>query len=176
MYTDTEVTIGKKGQGRDDAVTIILPFTPQTLAEAFRLIDVNGFDMEDPESAAKAMSEITIFSKHSDYLSDDDLKDLFYASDLAERIENLTSYDEELFEALLSKGESVEEALDAVDRGDIVFYANSTLADVAEEFYNEGMFSDEYLMKHIDFESIGRDLIADGYKEVGNGVLYDGPR
>lgn len=99
-------------------------------------------------------------------------EDIFHVSDIVEQIEALDRYDREKMMALIEDGEDLDDAAELATDGDIEFYSNTSLPDLAEEFASEEMFSREYLLQHIDWSSVARDLEYDGYREVNGGVLF----
>lgn len=160
----------------DDSKTVwlSLPFDEDDLNKALLSIDVDPDDEEDAFDRVLSGKDpspgYVVCGHESPYLSDENFDDIFAASDLCERIEDLD--DENILEALLADGDSLEDAIEECEDGDIDFYPNTNLTDLAEQFGEEGMFSDEYLREHVDWESVGRDLeLGDGYREVAGGVL-----
>ncbi len=154
-----------------------LPFTEDELDEALSAIGVStaeGSDVSDFDKMVSGEPAISYYVAEwqSDYLDETHFTNIFAASDLTERIENLDSYDIETLDALLEDGDGLEEALDAIEDQTVTFYKDRDLATLAEEFGDEGIFPEDYLLKHVDWESIARDLEYDGYTEVRGGVIY----
>lgn len=110
----------------------------------------------------------------SDYIPSDSDKyigDPFGANELIEEIESLDKSQSDLLDALLQDGYDLENAVTMTDKGDADFYPNTTLEDLAQEFNDEGLLTEEFLLEHIDWEGVARDLSFDGYREVAGGVL-----
>ena len=159
-------------------VELDLPFEEEELKEALLSIgattlDENGEEIDpfDLLVNEKPISSYEIDSFESDYLKDSDFQNLYAASDLVERIEDLDKNDEQVLKALLDDGEKLERALDEIEDGDIDFYPDTDLTELAQQFADEGLFSQDTLLEHIDYESLGRELSFDGYTEVSGGVL-----
>ncbi len=112
-----------------------------------------------------------VVGHESDYLTDKYFEDIYEASDLVERIENLKDWEATLLDALVEDGDALEEAIETVEDGDVEFYSNTNLTELAEQFGDEGLFSKEFLLSHVDWEAVGRELEIDGYTEVNGGVL-----
>lgn len=150
-----------------------LPFTPEELRDTLVSIGVDDFDPDDIDEATDAVKKVCVSEFKSDWLSDEiDYQDLFAASDLVERIEDLNDYESGLMDALIEDGATLDEAVsEAEDPGDVEWYPLMDFQDLAIRFVEEEMFSTEYLLQHIDYDSIGRDLSFDGYKYVNGGIL-----
>ena len=68
-----------------------------------------------------------------------------------------------MLRALIDDGEELEDAVEDIENGDVEFYPNTDLTGLAEQFVDEGFFDKDFLLQHIDFEAIGRELEIDGY-------------
>lgn len=165
----------------DDAaktVWLTLPFDEDDLAEALSdigvsLKDEDGEDIDtyDLIAAGESIGGYYVADWQSDYLKEEHFSDIFAASDLVERIEDLESWQTDLLDALMEDGDSLEDAIEETEDGDVDFYPNTDLTSLAEQFGDEEMFSKEFLLEHVDWEAVGRDLGMDGYVEVAGGVL-----
>lgn len=95
-------------------------------------------------------------------------------NELIREISELTLYERRELTAILEAGYyDLEDALTTFDNKCYAFYADMTLADVAEELVSEGMFGEipEPIMFYIDYEAIARDLGFSGYTETDDGVI-----
>lgn len=70
------------------------------------------------------------------------------------------------------RGEDVEDVFDKIS--DVIFYEGMSLAEVAEELVDEGVYGEvsESLKYYIDFEKLGNDLSYDDYYETSEGVFF----
>ena len=105
----------------------------------------------------------------TDYESDIDIKIGEYTSidelnEIAETIEALDDYEEEIVKALIGNGYSLEDAIDKKD--DVIVFNNcSTMTEVAEQYAEEVGLLDsipENLRYYFDFEAFGRDMSFEG--------------
>ncbi|MBR6050787.1 MAG: hypothetical protein IKP68_06250 [Clostridia bacterium] len=170
---------------------INLPFSDDELWDVLRSIGVvqtrYTFDqlaynepeeeVEDEEYDVRGLfdeGKWKVESIKSDYLPSDSDKyigDPFGANELIEKIELLDDSQSDLLDALLKDGYDLESAVTMTDDGDADFYPNTTLKDLAQVFNDEGLLKEEFLLEHIDWEGVARDLSFDGYREVAGGVL-----
>lgn len=150
-----------------------LPFSLEELHDTLVSIGIDEFDPNDPEEANAAVAKAYVSEFKCDQFADEiNYHNIFEASDLIERIEDLSSYELDLMYALLEDGETLEEAVtEAESPDDIEWYPNMDIKDLAMQFADEGLFSQEFLLEHIDYESIARDLAFDGYTTANGGVL-----
>lgn len=155
-----------------------LPFSEEDLNKFLASIGVDVDDEDDDESdydrlmageLPKAKWEVV--GHESDYLTDEHFEDIYAASDLAERIESLKDWELAALDALIEDGDKLEEAIEIVEDGDVEFYASTDLANLAQQFVDEGMFDKEFLLNFVDYDALGRALEDDGYTEVNGGVL-----
>lgn len=176
INTESKVLLRNEAdQSRE--IWLNLPFGEDDLNEALQSIGINPDDDEgaDPFDQLVRGEELPcgyyVADISSKYLKPDHLQNIFAASDLVERIEGLDSGQEDLLDALLEDGDDLETAVEECENGDIVFYPDTNLADLAEQFGEEEMFSKEFLLQHVDWEAVGRELSFNGYTEVAGGVL-----
>ena len=127
---------------------------------------------EDEE--AELMEQIHIDETHeeyfiTDYESDIDIKISEYTNieelnEIAEQLDSLSDYEEEIVSALLGNGYSLDDAIDKKD--DVMFFSGcSTMAEVAEQYADETGLLDsipENLRYYFDFEAFGRDMSYEG--------------
>ena len=105
----------------------------------------------------------------TDYESDIDVKIGEYTSidtlnEMAETLDELSDYDEEIVTALLGNGYTLEDAINRKD--DVYFFSGcSTMAEVAEQYADDTGLLDsipENLRYYFDFEAYGRDMSYEG--------------
>lgn len=96
----------------------------------------------------------------------EEYEDVERVNEIAERVDNLNSYDEEELEAMIDYGFDPEDALDKIADGDVLFYFDcDTMEDVAYEVVEQtGMLAgvDDTIARYFDYEAYGRDLDATG--------------
>jgi len=126
------------------------------------------------EEEKELMEQIKIDKTHeeyfiTDYESDIDIKIGEYTSierlnEIAEQLDDLSDYEEEIVSAMVGNGYSLEDAIDKKD--DVMFYSGcSTMAEVAEQYADETGLLDsipENLRYYFDFEAFGRDMSFEG--------------
>jgi len=100
----------------------------------------------------------------SEYANLDDL------NDIAEKMEDLSSYDIKKFKALMSEGYDFEYCFNNYE--DVEIYEETTINELAEQFVEEGLFGNipKSLINYIDYDAIARDLSMD-YTEVENDIV-----
>ena len=155
-----------------------LPYSEDELEAFLESIGVITDDDEEMETdtydllmSGECITRYEVVGHESDILSDDDFADLSTANELVERLESLDNWSEELILALMQDGDSLEEAIETAENCSADFYPNTSLEDLAEQYVDEGVFTQEFLMKFIDFKALGDALADDGYVEVNDGVL-----
>ena len=98
-------------------------------------------------------------------------------NDIAERVENLMDYEQDVLKVILEEHTSnIEEALRLVEGGNYVIWSGESMADVAERMAAE--FGDldnipEHLQHYIDYEAWGRDLAIEGTFLEGDGYFVE---
>lgn len=155
-----------------------LPYSEDEFEAFLESIGVIADDDEEMETdtydllmSGECITRYEVVGHESDILSDDDFADLSTANELVERLESLDNWNEELILALMQDGDSLEEAIEAAEDCSADFYPNTSLEDLAEQYVDEGIFAQEFLMQFIDFKALGEALADDGYVEVNDGVL-----
>lgn len=156
-----------------------LPFSEDDLSKLLASIGVViDDDEEDGESdydrlMAGELPNVKwkVVDYESDYLMDKHFDDIYAASDLVERIENLRDCEVITLDALIADGDELEQAIETVEDGDVNFYADTDLSSLARQFADEGIFHKDFLLGFIDYDALGRALEDDGYTEVNGGVL-----
>lgn len=174
-----KVTLNDAIQGNSEfkISRLDLPFDTSNLEGALSYIgiDCSDYDLTDEDDVKEALQLVCIIDFHSDYLTESDFEDLYEANTLVSDIESLSDDEIELMEALIADGDwNLREAVEeAQTQSNVVWYPNRTMREVAEEMVDDEMFDKEYLLQHIDYDSIAEDLMDDdSYSEVNGGVLY----
>ena len=103
-------------------------------------------------------SEFDLYHMFGEYVSIETL------NDIAEQLDGLSDYEEEIITALIGNGYSFDDAMNRKD--DVYFFSGcSTMAEVAEQYAEETGLLDsipENLRYYFDFEAYGRDMSFDG--------------
>ena len=141
---------------------------------------------EEEESALKQRIRIDALHEEyfiTDYETDVDIRISEYTSiselnTIAEALEDLSDYEQEIVSVLLGDGYSLEDALDKKDDC-YIYYDCSTMEEVAERYAEETCLLDsipENLRYYFDFEAFGRDLDCEGhyvFTDSGNCVCVN---
>lgn len=102
----------------------------------------------------------------------DNIEDL---NEMAETIANLSEWERDIVEALISEGDyDIEEAIEKCE--DVIVYSDcNNMSDVAEQYAEETGLLDsipENLRYYFDFEAYGRDMEIEGNFFYYNGDYY----
>ena len=144
--------LGKYNEGELIYKWVELPATEEELEAAKKEIGINEY-----------YEEWFITDYECDYLQIGEYDNIEELNEIAETVEGLADYEQEIVKALLDEGYDLEEAINTVD--DCIVYADcENMADVAYQMYEEGLLGDipEHLVNYIDWEAYGRDLSFDG--------------
>ena len=134
-----------------------LPYSEDEFEAFLESIGVIADDDEETETdtydllmSGECITKYEVVGHESGILSDDDFADLNTANELVERLESLDVRNEELIHALMQDGDSLKEAIEAAEDCSADFYPNTSLESLAEQYVDEGFFTQEFLMKFID--------------------------
>lgn len=165
--------LGKYNEGELVGKWINLPATEDGFE---KLLEDIGIGDERNDGGIYEEYEIHDFECNYDIRLEDLPSDLDELNELAERIENAEGDD--AFNALVEACDSMEEALDAYEENDYMFYPGVTdEEELGEYIVNEGLFAvdiPDELINYIDYEAIGRDhylgstgsFTSEGYIEM----------
>lgn len=184
--TDTKTklyiaNLGKYNEGELDGAWINLPYDEDQWEDLMISIhlahrDDNGDYVEGYEEDGVIYEEFAIHDYESDIpnFRVSEYSNPSVVNALISEIEGLEDYDYETFTALLeAETDDLGRALEIVNSGDATFYSGvDSLEELAMQFADEGILSNEFLMCHIDWEGVARDLSFDGYSETSGGVLW----
>lgn len=153
--------LGKYNEGELVYTRLQLPATKEEIKEAFERICVK--DNTEYEEAFISDSETDVAGLNDyihEYSGIDDL------NKLAEELENLDSYELDVFSAMLDYGLDTDEALSKIKDNEYMLYDGCySMADVAERYADEAGLLDsipEELRYYFDFECYGRDMKIEG--------------
>lgn len=174
LNTKTKIQLTNDSTG--DFTWIDLPTTDKDAFDALSEIGVVGdeyeddFDIFDPETYPAGFS---ITGIRSDLPIDKTTVGNYYLNEINEIIEEVEDLDDEdTWEAVLEYySNNVPDALAAMRDYDIEFYSGIDLTELAEQFADEGVISNETLLQYIDYEALGDELRNNGYVETDKGVL-----
>ena len=82
---------------------------------------------------------------------------------VCKRIGKLNTEELYILNALYEALEDIEKALDYYESDKYVYYGCITMKEVAQEFLNGAHAIPSYFKKHIDYKSIARDMLNNGY-------------
>ena len=152
-----------------------LPFTEDELDECLENIGVITDDDEtdtyDLLMKGESIVRYEVARSSSDILEDKHFADLDAANELVNRLEDLEEDDIELLDALIADGDDLEKAVTTIEDMSATFYSGMSLTDLAKEYVDEGLFTNEFLMNYIDYEALGEALSDEGHIEICGGVL-----
>jgi len=109
-----------------------------------------------------------------DYYNIDEYEDIEELNDLAEYYEGLDEHDQIKLKYVIDDQRlTIKDAL-YFELGDIMFYQNMDLKEVAVHMVEESLFGEipESIKNYIDYEAIAIDLGYDCYVETDQGVFY----
>ena len=115
--------------------------------------------------------EYFITDYECEYMEDiNEYSNLNILNDIAEKMENLSSFDMKKFKALISEGYDFEYSFNNYE--DVEIYEETNMNELAEQFVEEGVFGDipKSLINYIDYDAIARDLSMD-YTEIENDIV-----
>ena len=90
---------------------------------------------------------------------------------VCKRIGKLNTEELYILNALYEALEDIEKALYCLESDDYVFYEKMTMEEVAQKFLEGAHAIPSYFKKHIDYKSIARDMLNNGYYITAYGVI-----
>ena len=144
-----------------------LPMNEDLLAESIENELQRGKEICESENYHE---EIFISDYECEYMEVEEYDNLDNLNDIAEKMENLSSYDMKRFKALMSEGYDFEYSFNNYE--DVEIYEEITINELAEQFVEEGLFGDipKSLINYIDYDAIARDLSMD-YTEIDSDIV-----
>ena len=92
-------------------------------------------------------------------------------NELCQRISCIDGNKVSAFNAIFEVLGYFEDALDCLESDDYVFYEGMTMEEVAQKFLEGAHAIPSYFKKHIDYKSIARDMLDNGYYNTDYGVI-----
>lgn len=153
--------LGKYNEGELVYTRLQLPATEEEIQEAYARICVKDNTEYEEAFISDSETDVAGLNDHiHEYSGIDDL------NELAEELENLDSYELDVFSAMLDFGLSTDEALAKVKDSDYMLYDGCySMEDVAERYAEETGLLDsipEGLRHYFDFAAYGRDMEIEG--------------
>lgn len=165
--------LGKYNQGVLDYVWLSLPATSEAIAEAMDAIQVSHDGIHYLSDGIGGIAKNDIYGEYEEYFITDyecefykvgEYENIDSLNELAEEIENLADYEQDIVKALINEGYSLEEAIEKKD--DCILWDDcDSMTDVAYRYIEEcDMFNGapEWITNYFDYEAFGRDLSYDG--------------
>ena len=90
---------------------------------------------------------------------------------LCKRIGKINTEELYIVNALYEALEDIEKALDYYESDKYVYYGRMTMKEVAQEFLQGAHAIPGFFEKHIDYKSIARDMLDNGYYITNYGVI-----
>ena len=118
--------------------------------------------------------EYFISDYECDYYDINEYENIKDLNALAEYYEGLDEHDQIKLKYVIDDQRlTIKDALD-FELGDIMFYQNMNLEEVAECRVDESLFGEipESIKNYIDYKAIAIDLDCEGYVETDQGVFY----
>ena len=166
--------LGKYNEGILDYVWLDLPATADEIAAAFDNIEVSHDDIHYYSDGLGHVAMTDYYGEFEEYFITDyecdfynigEYESLDSLNEIAEQIDGLLDYEQEIVKALMSEGYSLEDALNNYE--DVIVYSGcDNMTDVAYEYIEEsGMFNGipDCITNYFDYEAFGRDLSFDGH-------------
>lgn len=137
--------------------------------------DIDPSEIEDDEEEEEEEITFEHFGEGYDNIESwfNNRKDEFRREDI-EALNDLDDDDLEKLDALIeTQGAHYIDPDITGDLDDIEFYKDYDLAQLAEEFVEEGIFGEisDTLKRYIDYDSLGGELRFDDYAETERGVI-----
>lgn len=155
--------LGKYNEGELIGEWVTLPISEEELKKVFERIGIN-----------ERYEEFFITDYECDYYTIGEYDNISELNEIAETVEGLDEYEQDIIKALLNDGYNLQEALDQKD--DCILYADCfDMEDVAIQYCEEcGVLSSipEHLQSYFDFAAFGRDMSFEGhFIETDKGML-----
>lgn len=164
--------LGKYNEGELIGEWLTLPATEEELEVVLNSIGIS----DKPDKDGNYYEEYFITDYESDLNIEvgeyDNINEL---NDMAQQIEDMDEYDKEIITALMSNGDTFEEAIEHKDDC-IIYYGCEDMEDVARQYADETGLLDsipEDLRFYFDFKTFGRDMGFEGtfiFTDNGNCV------
>ena len=159
--------LGLYNEGKLVGEWVTFPINEDEQEELFTRIGIDEtheeYFMTDYES------DIDLYAIYGEYVSIETL------NDLAEEVNGLDCFEEEVVTALMANGYNFEQAMKAKD--DVIIYRDcSDMEDVAREYADETGLLDsipENLRYYFDFEAFGRDMGFEGEFHFYKGDCFE---
>lgn len=153
--------LGKYNEGELLGEWVSLPVTEDELNAVFDTIQICHGETVYADCFGNPYEEYFITDYETDFgIEIHEYANLDDLNELAETLEYLSNYDEDIVKALLSDGFDLEEALKKKDDC-MVYWQCENMEDVARQYAEEtGLLNEvpESLRDYFDFEAYGRDM------------------
>lgn len=169
--------LGQYNEGILNFVWLSLPASDEEIAAAFDQIQVSHDGVHyysDGLGHASTEAHKDFYGEYEEYFITDyecdfmeinEYSNLEVLNEIAEQIESLDEYEQEIVKALIDDGYTLEQALEEKDNCYVYSGCNS-MAEVAEQYAEETGLLDsipENLRYYFDFEAFGRDMSFEGH-------------
>lgn len=148
--------LGKYNEGELIGKWVDLPIDDEDLESVYAEIGINEYYEE---------TFITDYECDLDGVEVNEYDSISELNDMAEKLEELDSYDIEVITAMMSEGYTLDEAIDKKD--DVMFWSDcDDMEDVAIAYCEECGILDnipDHLRNYFDYEAFGRDMSFEGH-------------
>lgn len=147
--------LGKYNEGHLIGEWVSLPIDNNKLKEVKKRIEINKYYEE---------MFVTDYECDIDGVKVNEFDDIEELNEMTKTLEELDETDKEIIGAIMSRGYSINEAIDKKDDV-MIFYDCNDMEDVAMQYCKECGILDEmseHLQSYFDFAAYGRDLEIEG--------------
>jgi|GEM_PF-2921732 len=145
--------------------------------EDFEILEEIGITEEDIEDGNYTILKADFDTIKVDFFDEDDTIEDYV--ELQNAYNLMHDYEREVLDSILELDyytiNSVNDIIEMINNNTVdkwILYSGMSMAEIAEEYVDEGFDIPDSIKYYIDFDSMGQDMMLDGnYYEVSNGVL-----
>ena len=145
--------------------------------EDFEILEEIGITEEDIEDGNYTILKADFDTIEVDFFDEDDTIEDYV--ELQNAYNSMHDYEREVLDSILELDyytiNSVNDIIEMINNNTVdkwILYSGMSMAEIAEEYVDEGFDIPDSIKYYIDFDNMGRDMMLDGnYYEVSNGVL-----
>ena len=145
--------------------------------EDFEILEEIGITEEDIEDGNYTILKADFDTIKVDFFDEDDTIEDYV--ELQNAYNSMHDYEQEVLDSILELGyytiNSVNDIIEMINNNTVdkwILYSDMSMAEIAEEYVDEGFDIPDSIKYYIDFDNMGRDMMLDGnYYKVSNGVL-----
>ena len=146
--------------------------------EDFEILEEIGITEEDIEDGNYTILKADFDTIKVDFFDEDDTIEDYV--ELQNAYNSMHDYEQEVLDSILELGyytiNSVNDIIEMINNNTVdkwILYSDMSMAEIAEEYVDEGFDIPDSIKYYIDFDNMGRDMMLDGnYYKVSNGILW----